>query len=92
MASELKTIKVTADTNLGSLLTEATDMPVLLEANGVVYRLSRESEDLWAGYDPERVRAGVRKFAGMIRPEDAERLQVTIYQGREEGTGPLGRP
>ena len=92
MTSDLKTIRVTAETNLGSLLTEASDLPVLLEANGVVYRLSRESENSWAGYDPERVRAGLRKFAGMISPEDAKRLKEAICRGREEGTRLLGRP
>ena len=92
MSGELKTIKVTAETNVGSLLTEAIDRPVLLEANGVVYRLSREPDDIWAGYDPERVRAGLRKFAGTLSPAEGERIKELIYRGREEGIRPLDRP
>ena len=92
MATEPKTIKITPETSLSSLLTEAADAPVLLEANGVVYRLAREGEDIWAGYDPERVRAGLRAFAGTLSSEEGERIKALIYRGREEGTRPPDRP
>ena len=92
MANAPKTIQVTAETSLGSVLVEATAAPVLIEANGVVYRLSREPEDSWAGYDPEKVRAGLRRFAGTLSPEEGERIKTLIYRGREEGTRPLERP
>jgi hypothetical protein len=56
------------------------------------YLVIRDPDDPWAGYDPEKVRAGPRKFAGMISPEEAERIKERIYRGREEGTRPLDRP
>ncbi len=87
-----KTIKVTPETSVGSLLDEAAAAPVVLETNGTRYRLVREPDDPWAGYDPERVREGLRRFAGTLSPEEGERIKRLIYRGREEGTRPPGRP
>jgi hypothetical protein len=83
-------ISVGDDTNLPRLLDEATAAPVRLERNGVVYRLTRE-DDIWAGYDPERVREGLRLYAGSWSDIDAEALKAYIYRGREEGSRPLDR-
>ncbi len=51
----------------------------------------RVAEDLWAGYDPERLRATVREVAGTLTPEEGERLKESIRRGREEGTRPHDR-
>lgn len=57
MASDPKIIKVTPGGELARLLDAAAVAPVLLEKDGVRYRLSvEENEDIWAGYDPEQVR------------------------------------
>lgn len=92
MAKEPLTIKVDPQSELGRALDEADAAPVVLDRGGVRFRVSRDDDDPWANYDPEKVRAGLRKFAGMISPEDAERLKEAIYRGREEGTRPLDRP
>jgi hypothetical protein len=90
-AKEPVTITVDPDSELARALDES-EAPVVLEVSGGRYRVSREAEDLWAGYDPAKVRAGLRRFAGSISPEEAERLKALIYRGREEGTRPLDRP
>jgi hypothetical protein len=87
-----KPIPVTEATTLTDVLDKAAGTPVRLERNGVVFRVSREEADPWAGYDPERVRAGLREVAGLITPEEAARMKELVYRGREEGTRPLDRP
>ena len=91
MTNDPLTIKVDPESDLARALDEAATS-VVLERNGVRYRVSPEADDPWAGYDPERVREGLRRFAGMITPEEGERLKELIYRGREEGTRPLDRP
>lgn len=92
MAIATKPVTVTETTNWPKLLDEAARSPVRIERGGVVYRLIREDDDIWAGYDPERVREGLRLFAGTLTPEEGERLKELIYRGREEGTRPIDRP
>ncbi len=89
--NEPLTIKVDPDSALARALDEAATS-VVLERNGVRYRVSPEADDPWAGYDPERVRAGLRRFAGTLSREEGERIKELIYRGREEGTRPLDRP
>ncbi len=91
MAITPKTVRVTEETGLPALLADAAKAPVILERGGERFRLSR-ADDLFAGYDPERVRDGLRRFAGTISPEEGERRKALIYQGREEGTRPPDRP
>ena len=91
MARTLKTIHVTDDTALADLLDDAAREPIILERNGNRFRLSL-LDDLFADYDPERVRDGLRRFAGTITPEEADRLRQIVYRGREEGTRSIDRP
>lgn len=84
-------IHLDPESELARSLAAADDEPVLLESNGVRFRVIRIDDDPWAGYDPERVRAGLRKFAGMISPEEADRIKDLIYRGREEGNRPPDR-
>jgi len=67
----------------------------LLEENGSLYRLDRvdhESDDIWKGYDPERVRAAIEAYGGSWKDLDAETLKASIYRAREEGSRPADRP
>lgn len=91
MARTLKTIHVTDDTALADLLDDAAREPIILERNGDRFRLSL-LDDLFADYDPERVRDGLRRFAGTITPEEADRLRQIVYRGREEDTRSIDRP
>ena len=92
MAKEPLTIHLDPDSGLARALTDVEDTPVLLESNGVRFRVIRDADDLWADYDPEAVLAGLREAAGTMSPEEGERIKELIYRGREEGTRPLSRP
>jgi hypothetical protein len=48
---------------------------VLVEKDGMLFRLEPEKkpQDIWATYDPEKVREGLRKSAGALKGVDAER-------------------
>ena len=88
MASEPKKIKVTPGSELARLLDEASGESLLLEKDGVVYRLSTEEEDIWAGYDPEQVIAALDRTAGSWADIDADALIMKLYRAREEGSRP----
>ncbi len=92
MGAIAKVIHVTPETKLGDLLDEAESVPVRLERGGVIYRLSREENDPWAAYDPERLRATMCQYAGILTPTEGDRLREQIYHAREAGTRPTDRP
>lgn len=91
MGGVAKVIHITPETKLGDLLDEAELVPVRLERGGVIYRLSREEDDPWAAYDPERLRTKVRQHAGILTPGEGDRLKEQIYHAREVGTRPADR-
>ena len=93
MAREPKRIIVAPGTELARLLDDAASSPVLLEKDGELYRLNRaEEEDVWASYDPQKVREAVAKHAGSWKDIDLEAFKAFIYRAREEGTKPLPAP
>lgn len=92
MADEPITIQISPDSELGRALDSDGGTSVILERNGTRFRVTRDQDETRASYDPERFRAALRKIAGLITPEEAERMKETIYRGREEGTRPLDRP
>ena len=60
MVREPKRIKVSRGTEVARLLDQAAAGPLLLEKDGELFRLIRaQEEDIWADYDPERVREAV---------------------------------
>jgi hypothetical protein len=90
--NEPHTITIDPDSELGRALDETDGAPVVLLRGKERFRVIRDPDDPWANYDPEKVRAGLRKFAGMITREEGERIKEAIYREREEGTRPLDRP
>ena len=98
MRSEPLTITIDPDSELGRALDESGDEPVVLVQGATRFLVIRQSidsraeDDPWANYDPEKVREGLRKVAGLITPEEGERMKELIYRGREEGTRPINRP
>ena len=87
-----RTIHLDPDSELARALASVNGEPVFLDSSGVRFRVIRVEDDTWADYDPEKVRAGLRRFAGMISPEEADRIKEQIYRGREEGTRPPDQP
>ena len=90
-----KTIKMTADSELGKLVEKARRHPVLLEKDGAVYSLtpaSSDPDDLWAGYDPDKVKKAIAETAGSWKDLDTDKLIADIYRARKEGSRPATRP
>jgi hypothetical protein len=92
MAKAPVTITIDPDSELGRALDESIDEPVVLQRGTTRFRVIRDPDDPWAQYDPDKIRAALRTYAGMITPEEADRIKEGIYRGREEGTRPLTRP
>lgn len=96
MATTEQVITVAPDSELARLLDKAMVTPLVLERDGVRYRLSREeaaeTDALWAGYDPAAALAGIRAAAGSWSDIDAEKMKGFIYHAREEGSRPNDRP
>ncbi len=98
MRNEPLTITIDPESELGRALDESGDEPVVLLQGNARFRVVREGaepradDDLWANYDPEKVREGLRKVAGLITPEEGERMKEMIDRAREEGTRPIDRP
>lgn len=94
MSAEPYEIHVNPDGKLAANIdaAEAEKRPIVLNKKGVRYRVIREADDIWAGYDPEAVIAGMDAAAGSITPEEAERMKKRIYEAREAGTRPITRP
>jgi hypothetical protein len=92
MATLTKTIRVLPGSELARLLDEAAKGPLVLEKDGVRYRLDREEVDVWARYDPAVTLEGIRAAGGSWRGVNAEALKAALYHAREEGTRPPDRP
>lgn len=62
--------------------------PVLVEKEGWLFRVEEEQlhqpADIWAGYDPEAVRAGLRRSAGAFRGLDRDTFLADVKEQREQ--------
>ncbi len=97
-----KTIRVEPGSEIDRLLEQTGGTPVELEQRGVRYRITRVSEpagsrpvvaderDIWAGYDPERLRRVLRTSAGALRGVDSDRLKRDLAEQRAQDS--TGRP
>ena len=98
MRSEPLTITIDPDSELGRALDESGDEPVVLVQGATRFLVIRQSidsraeDDPWANYDPEKVREGLRKVAGLLTPDEGERMKDMIYRARDEGTRPIDHP
>jgi hypothetical protein len=67
---------------------------VLVEKEGVLFRLEPENApekaDIWADYDPEKVKQGLKRSAGALAGVDHEALKKDIRSQREQDS--RGRP
>ena len=85
MYLEPKHIKVKPGSELARLLEEADEAPLLLEKDGVFYHLTpSHKEDIWAGYEPERMRAALKTSAGALSGVDTRQLLADIRASREQ--------
>lgn len=54
--------------------------------------VEREVQDIWAAYDPERVKKVLAETGGSWADLDTDRLIADLYRAREEGSRPVPRP
>jgi hypothetical protein len=86
----LKTISIDPQSEVAHVLQQAADEPVLLELNGIRYRISSEESDLFANYDPERTLAAFERASGIFKGVDVPRLLKELRAQREQDS--IGRP
>jgi hypothetical protein len=92
MHTEPRKYRVTPESELSRLLSNANREPVILENGNMRFRVVLEAEDIWAGYDPDAVIAGIDAPARSITPEEAERMKQLDYDAPEAWTRPITRP
>jgi len=67
---------------------------VFVEKEGLLFRLEPEKtptpEDIWANYDPQRVKQGLKKSAGALQGVDRDELIKDIHMQRQQDSA--GRP
>ncbi len=85
-------VKAEPEGEVSRLLALAETAPVVVEQNGVRFRVVREESRPKDEYDPEAFREHLRCFAGTPDPEEGERMKEMIHKAREEGTRPADRP
>jgi hypothetical protein len=92
MVATEKTIEVVPGSELDRLLEAAADAPLILVKSGRRFRLAPEGaqEDIWANYDPERVRRALRESAGALAHIDVEAFKADLRAQR--GQDSHGRP
>ena len=89
---QTQSIKLNPNEELARRLNQKDAQPVVIEVNGVRYDVVRQTEDIWAGYDPQRALKAIEKSAGILKRAgvDAEQLEKDVYEDRTQNSS--GRP
>lgn len=94
MVATRRTIKITAESRVDEILADAATSPLILDSNGVRYRLSREGRsDIWEGYqpDPDETLKMLDEVAGSWGDLDIDKMIFDLYEAREKGSRPANR-
>ena len=85
---EPKRIKVAPGSELAVLLEKAKKTPLLLEKDGLVYRLAvDEEEKIWWGYyDPDEAKRVLDEMVGTLPRDEADRMLADLDRRREEAS------
>ena len=83
-------IHIAPDSELARLLEQIGKTPLVLEKDGVHYRLVKEEGEI--DYDAEKVKATILKVAGSWSDIDTDALITALYHAREAGSRPVTRP
>jgi hypothetical protein len=89
MTEEL-TITIDPDSELGRALAAVDDAWIVLERGGARFRVTRDVDELWAHYDPQRVRRALRQSAGALAGVDVAMLKRELREQRSQDSP--GRP
>lgn len=96
MSAQPHAYHIDPESELARRLREAGPRPVIIENEGVRFRVVREpdvietTEDPWANYDVEKVLRAIEQGAGALMGVDTDALLREISQAREQDTS--GRP
>lgn len=90
MSAQPEPYHVQPDSELWDLLNEAEVRPLLLEKAGRRFRILRDTDDAFAGYDPEKVREAIHAAAGILEGVNREELLADLRAQR--GQDSIGRP
>jgi hypothetical protein len=86
MATDALTLN--PDDELARRLDDAAGQPLIIEHNGVRYRI--EPEDPFAFYDPQKMREAIHAAAGTMKGVNREELLADLRA--ERGQASIGRP
>ena len=86
----MRIVSVRPNSELDQLLESIRDEPVQLERAGFTYRLTKESEDLFAHHDVERARRALDRAFGSLKGVDVPALLKELRLEREQDSE--GRP
>lgn len=92
MPGDILTIEVDPESDIAELLGRAETEPVVLALKGIRFRLEREIDDSYPDSGGEPFWESLRRFAGILEPEEGERWKEEVYRAREEGSRPSSRP
>jgi hypothetical protein len=90
MAKEPLTITIDPESELGQALAAVDDARLVLARGGARFRVTRETDALWANYDPERVRHALRQSIGALSGVDIAELMRDLREQRSQNSA--GRP
>ena len=89
MAAE-KVIPVEPGSDVDEFLKQAEEQPIIAVAHGRRFRVVQEPQDIFANYDPERVKEAVAGLTGLLKGVDVESLMAELREQR--GQDSSGRP
>lgn len=90
MANKPLTITIDPECELGQALAAVDEAALVLERSGTRFRVTREHDALWAGYDSERARRALRESAGALAGVDVAVLKRELREQRSQDSS--GRP
>ena len=90
MTNDPRTIVLDPESELARVLAGQDSTPVMVDSNGVRYVVKRQSDDVFAGYEPQRVRKALRQSAGILRNVDIDKLKRDLRDQRAQDSS--GRP
>ena len=90
MVAERITVMVDPEGECARLIEQATDAPLVVELAGQRYRFTREPDDPFADYDPERAAAAFDRAFGILAGVDREALKAKLREQRDQDS--RGRP
>lgn len=88
MVDSMRPVRVTAGSDWAHILDKAANQPLLLERDGVLFRLSRENPDNDITYKPdaELVLRMLDETAGSWADLDIDHIIEDVYAARDTGS------